>query len=87
MKTTIEIRDDLLIRARKQARNRGTTLRTLMESALEAQLARAPPRKTAQPRIQVFDAPKPVPGTGMDWNRMKELVYAEREARIVRGRG
>jgi hypothetical protein len=87
MKTTIEIRDDLLIRARKQARNRGTTLRTLMESALEAHLARAPSRQAKRPRIRVFDAPKPVSGTAMDWSRMKELVYAEREARIIRGCG
>lgn len=85
MKTTVEIRDDLLERARKQARSRGMTLRSVLESALEAQLARAPAPKVKRPRIQVFDGPKPI--EDMDWGRMKRLVRDEREARIVRGRG
>lgn len=87
MKTTVDIRDDLLERARKRARSDRTTLRALLESALEAQLAHAPKRRRRQPQIQVFDAPKPVPGTGLDWSRMKEMIYAERETRIVRGCG
>ncbi len=85
MKTTVEIRDDLLERARKQARSRGMTLRSVLESALEAQLARAPAPKVKRPRIQVFDAPRPV--DGMDWSRMKHLSHTEREARILSGRG
>ncbi|TAN04130.1 MAG: hypothetical protein EPN36_10030 [Rhodanobacteraceae bacterium] len=85
MKTTLEIRDDLLDRAKKQARNSGITLRSMLESALEAHLARASKHKAKRPRIQVFDAPRPI--DGMDWSRMKELAHAERDARIIRGRG
>lgn len=87
MKTTLEIRDDLLDRARRQARSRGTTLRAILESALEAQLARAPARKAKHPRIRVFDAPRPAHGMTLDWNQMKDFIYTEREARIIRGRG
>lgn len=88
MKTTVEIRDDLLLQARKQARSSGTTLRALVESGLEAQLARAKAPRQKQPRIRVFDSARLAPGVdSMDWSVMRELIYAEREARIIRARG
>ena len=39
MKTTIEISDDLLTRARREARRRGTTLRAIVDEALRERLA------------------------------------------------
>ena len=41
MKTTIEIADDLLTRSREFARERGLTLRALVEEGLALALARA----------------------------------------------
>ena len=40
MKTTVEIADDLLARAKRQARKERTTLRALIDDALRARLGR-----------------------------------------------
>ena len=39
MKTTIEIADDLLVRAKREARREGKTLRDVVEDALRRRLA------------------------------------------------
>lgn len=50
MKTTLEISDELLFRAKQAALERGTTLRAIVEEALQrslgAVLAEAPPLRT-----------------------------------------
>lgn len=45
MRTTVDIDDELLIRARAQAARQGTTLTAVIEAALAAALAPAPQRK------------------------------------------
>ncbi len=40
MKTTIDIADDLLLRAKQRAREQNTTLRSVMEDALAVELDR-----------------------------------------------
>lgn len=45
MRTTVDIDDELLIRARQRAAEQGTTLTAVIEEALAAALAPAPKRK------------------------------------------
>ena len=58
MKTTIELDDRLLERAKRLAANEGTTLRAVVEDALQARLA---PRPRAPDRFRF--APPTVRGT------------------------
>jgi hypothetical protein len=58
MKTTLEIDDRLLERAKRHARAQGTTLRAVVEDALRARLA---PRSEARARYRF--APPTVCGT------------------------
>ena len=57
MKTTIELPDDLLVRAKKRAAELRRTLRDLIERGLRAELDRsaARPRKRAKIRFVVSD--------------------------------
>lgn len=50
-KTTIEIADDLLLAAKRQAVEQRTTLRTLVERGLRAELRQAAPRRTKPAKI------------------------------------
>ncbi len=49
MKTTIEISDNLLIRAKKRAREKHITLRSLIEESLAASLDQPLPTKRVVP--------------------------------------
>jgi len=50
-KTTIEIPDDLLLAAKRRAVEERTTLRTLVERGLRAELRQAAPRRTKRAKI------------------------------------
>ena len=80
VKTTIDIADLLLERARKLPAERGTTLREVVESALRELLARQEPRR---PRFHLRDAS--VGGEGLrpgikegDWETLRALIYEGR---------
>ena len=51
-KTTIEIEDDLLVTAKQHAARERTTLRTLVERGLRAELRPAPRRRATPRRIR-----------------------------------
>ena len=76
MKTTIEIADDLLVRAKREARRQRTTLRAVVEEALRQRLAdRAPAGGFRLKR-------HPARGTGVvaplaegDWPAIRDLIY------------
>lgn len=70
MKTTLDLDDKLLERAKREAAMRGTTLRAVVEEALSARLA---PRPAALPRYRF--RPPIVKGT-----RPPTLDVADREA-------
>lgn len=62
MKTTIEIDDRLLARAKRHAAARGVTLRTVVEEALRARLmprpeARTPPYRFTPPTVRGTQPP------------------------------
>jgi hypothetical protein len=80
MKTTIEISDPLLRDAKKLASRQGTTLRTLVESGLRAELQR---RKSAAGDFRLRRASfkgkglQPEAST-LSWDQLRALAYAGR---------
>ena len=76
MKTTIELADDLLTRARRQARRERKTLRAIVEEALRARLAQT----TDRPPFRLKR--HPVGGLGRhpgiaegQWETVRDLIY------------
>ncbi len=73
MKTTIEIADNLLLRAKARAREQRTTLRSLIEESLAAALD----RPVAAPRV----TPVTFKGKGLSaefegasWDRIRDAI-------------
>jgi Arc/MetJ family transcription regulator len=75
MKTTIEIADDLLAKAKRQARRQGRTLRDVVEEALREKLA-AEPRRPFRLKKHPFEGrgahPSVVEG---DWASVRDTIY------------
>ncbi|HRQ64941.1 MAG TPA: hypothetical protein PKZ76_08760 [Xanthomonadaceae bacterium] len=87
MKTTVDIRDDLLEAAKRRAGKLGIPVRALLERALEEHLREAATEASAF-SLRVFDRPRPTAALRSGaWDEMRELIYAEREARIAHDRG
>lgn len=82
MKTTIDINDDLLSRARKLARRSGKPLRAIVEEALRLSLAQAqsmreyrlPDRSICKP-----DAPDQL--ERLSWQDLRAEIYGEPDRR------
>jgi Arc/MetJ family transcription regulator len=75
MKTTIEISDDVLARAKRHARRQGRTLRDVVEEALREKLAAAtgPPFRL---RKHAFKGKGTHPGVAEgDWASIRDLIY------------
>jgi predicted transcriptional regulator len=72
MKTTVDIADDLLARAREVAQREGTTLRALLEEGLRATLARREQKATSYrwPDLSVA-------GEGLDPERVSACPLRE----------
>jgi predicted transcriptional regulator len=76
MKTTIEISDDLLVRAKQQARRERKTLRSLIEEALRQRLARTSNRGTFHLRRHPFRGSGLQPGVAEGrWDALRDLIY------------
>ena len=80
MKTTVELNDDLLRRAKQVAATEGTTLRALLESGLRSELVAREQRE-----YSLIDAS--VAGHGVqagvgegDWDLIRDLIYSGRGA-------
>ncbi len=80
MKTTIEIADLLLARARRVAARRGTTLRALVEEGLRRVVAeeRAPGRFKLRDASYGSGGLRPEAQGG--WDRIRDLAYQGRGA-------
>lgn len=76
MKTTIEIADDLLERAKRMARRDGTTLRALVEAGLRAVLRERGERTGFRLRNASFKGKglKAEFRTG-DWEGLRDAIY------------
>lgn len=76
MKTTIEISDELLMRAKQRARRERTTLREVVEEALRQQLVAPPAHGTFRLKRHPFKGKGRQPGiVEGDWQSVRDLIY------------
>ena len=79
MKTTVEISDALLVRAKRHARKVGRPLRALIEEGLRhvlhAEHVRA---KYHLPDVSVGDTGGPNPLEAMSWQDLRDEIYGGR---------
>lgn len=76
MKTTIDIADDLLLRAKQEAKASQTTLRSLIEAGLREILGRssASKQKPVEPVTYRGEGLQPE-FKGKGWDAMREAIY------------
>lgn len=78
MKTTVEIADDVLRRAKRVAASEGVTLRDLIESGLRRELVDREQRDFVLVDAS-FQGRGPQTGIGEgDWARLREMIYEGR---------
>jgi len=81
MKTTVDIADELLARAKRLAATEGTTLRELVEQGLRGVLDQRSRRRSFRLRDASFDGnglqPQVADGS---WESIRDLVYEGRGA-------
>jgi hypothetical protein len=77
MKTTVEIADPLLRKARKLAKDRKTTLREVLETALRREIAEAArARKPFRLKRATFRGEGLQPGVDLsNWDQVRSIVY------------
>ena len=79
MKTTIEIQDELLTRAKSRAKNTGRTLRSLVEDGLRQVLADDGPKERYElPDLSVGGPEGPGPLASYSWEELRDLIYEDR---------
>ena len=82
MKTTIEIHDELLARAKRYARETGGTLRSLVESGLRIVLsAPAASEPYRLPDLSVGDPTDDDPLEAYSWQDLSEIIHEHPEDR------
>ena len=82
MKTTIEIHDELLARAKRHARESGQTLRSVVEAGLRLALSSsAPDRRYRLADLRAGDSNAPDPLDQYSWSELRELIYVDPETR------
>ncbi len=78
MKTTIEIQDELLVRAKRHARETGHSLRAVVEEGLRQVLAEAAARPRYRlPDLSAGNADRPDPTAAYSWQDLREMIYGE----------
>ena len=76
MKTTIDIADELLERAKRQAQRENKTLKEVVEEALRRQLAASTPKKSFKYRPHTSKGKGLQPGIAEgDWEKIRDLIY------------
>ncbi len=80
MKTTLDIKDDLLLRAKELAKKTGRPLRAVVEDSLRATLEVAEQPTTYElGDFSVGDADADDPLERMSWQDLREAIYRESE--------
>ena len=83
MKTTLEIQDELLLRAKRRAKKTGRTLRSVVEEGLRAALADEPVKNTYRlPDMRVGDPDAEYPLDKYSWEELRDIIYGEDEKRV-----
>ncbi len=75
MKTTLEIRDALLLRAKRLSRRTGRPLRALVEEGLRQVLETERPKRYELPDRSVGRRGASNPLEGLSWQDLREEVY------------
>ena len=79
MKTTLDIHDELLTRAKRHARQTGRPLRTLVEDGLRHVLSETSERPPYRlPDMSVGDPNGPNPLEHLSWAEVRDLIYEGR---------
>ena len=82
MKTTLDLHDELLVRAKRHARDTGSTLRAVVEDGLRQVLhAASSPRTYVLPDLRAGDAGAGDPLEQYAWPDLRELIYGDLDAR------
>lgn len=78
MKTTLDIHDDLLARAKRHARNTGSPLRAVVEEGLRRVLVAAEsPSPYRLPDLSEGDPSATNPLDAYSWQDLRGLIYGE----------
>ncbi|MDE2763231.1 MAG: DUF2191 domain-containing protein [Gemmatimonadota bacterium] len=76
MKTTVDIHDELLVRAKRHARSTGRPLRAVVEEGLRAVLsAQAPVDPYRLPDLSVGDPTDEDPLEAYSWQDLSEMIH------------
>ena len=79
MKTTVEIHDALLARAKRHARENGTTLRSVIEEGLRRTLDAPKVQEPYRwPDLSVGNPGDPDPLAEYSWEELRDLIYEDR---------
>ena len=82
MKTTLNIQDELLARAKRHAQRTGRPLRAVVEEGLRRVLSTAAPRQRyLLPDQSVGEAGGRDPLEAYSWQDLREVIYGEPERR------
>ena len=81
MKTTLDIQDELLVRAKRHARKTGRSLRAVVEEGLQHVLLAAASRSRYQlPDLSVGNANDRDPIEDYSWQDLREMIYEREDA-------
>lgn len=81
MKTTVDIHDELLARAKQHARDTGQSLRAVVEDGLRRVLALAAPRRPyILPDLRVGNPSGDDPLERYSWPELRDQIYDDRLA-------
>ena len=75
VKTTLDIHDELLARAKRHAKQTGRPLRAVVEEGLRCVLSAAAPAVYELPDRRVGDPQQPDPLERYSWPELRELIY------------
>ena len=78
VKTTIDIHDELLARAKRHARETGRPLRAVVEEGLRSVLSpSAPSRRYRLADLRAGDPRAPDPLDQYSWTELREVIYGD----------
>ncbi len=81
MKTTLEIQDTLLLRAKESARKQGRSLRSIVEEGIRQVLASGVRRNRYElPDCSEGDSTAPDPLEKYSWQDLRDIIYEDRDS-------
>ena len=82
MKTTLEIHDELLVRAKRHAYETGRTLRAVVEEGLRQVLSASPSDSRYRlPDLSVGGKGEGDPLEAYSWQDLRDIIYGDSEPR------